>query len=734
MKGLKKLIAVLMVIGMLASQFAYAETFVAEEQGFGGTVTAYVTVDDNGKISDVKLVGPNETIGKGSVAIEELPARIIEAGSTDIDGIAGATMTSDAIKKAVDAALEGKVAAEAPEAAEIRFAPGTYSGSAFGFCSMVTVEAEFSEDAIVSVKVTDNSGETPYLRDLAAEKIPAEIVEYQSLNVDSVTGATWGSNAIINAVADCVEQASGADVVNTLKSKASVKLTGEDAEYSGYDLVVVGAGGSGLIAASVASHAGLKVILIEAADRVGGSSEIAGGGTLAIGTELQKNSVDREGNIVNVYDSAGTTAELVFDDIYQQYLDSSHYQANPLMIKRYLEATGEAADFLSEEMGMTFTVSGITGVRYGTIGERYLPIAQKLEEAGNTILLGTRGQHILLNEDGSVAGVEAVNTDTGAKVTVYAKSVLLATGGMSANTEMQKEYAEDYNDMYVNWGSSTALGDGAQMAWEIGAARGRVGTQSHNDGIPIEFHDMFDFDVVNGNCRYAELLYEPMFRVDHRTGRRISDENIVYTPHYHGNRSMMSEGSVLIVDQATIDELMENGTQTHPWRFWMYNIVPLKEPDSTGRNLQEEIDEVIAANTPYAYKADTVAELAELMGVDADVLQNEIDKFNLAVETGYDEEFGRDPATLMYPVKDGPFYALYTNIRNLGTWGGIETDETLGVYGEDGSLIPGLYASGFDALGWLGTSYFVDTTTLGWMTASGYMAGDSIVSYVQGLE
>jgi len=96
---------------------------------------------------------------------------------------------------------------EAPEDTEIRFTPGTYTGKGFGFHSYVTVETTFSEDAITAVTVVANSGETPYLRDLAAEKIPAEIVEQQSLNVDVVTGATWGSTAIIKAVADCVKQA-----------------------------------------------------------------------------------------------------------------------------------------------------------------------------------------------------------------------------------------------------------------------------------------------------------------------------------------------------------------------------------------------------------------------------------------------------------------------------------------------------------------------------------------------
>ena len=735
---MKRLIAWILVVMMLASMAAYADgekTYVGEAQGFGGTVTAYVTVDGSGTITAVKLLGPDETIGKGSVAIEEMPAQSVAANSTDVDGVAGATGTSNAVRAAVEAALANRVEGEAPALdAEIAYTAGTYTGTAFGFCSMVTVETEFSDNEILSVTVTDNSGETPYLRDLAAEKISAEIVDQQSLNVDTVAGATWGSNAVINAVAECVRQAAGEDAVTELKSMPSVQLEGEDAVYEDYDVCIVGGGGSGLIAASVATHAGLKVLVLEAADRVGGVSEIAGGGTMAIGTDIQQNVTDKDtGEVYSMYDKAGTTIEETFDEVFQMYQDSCHYQENPLILKRYLEASGDAADFMSENYDMVFTAAGtgITGLRLGTKGQRFAAIAEKLEEQGTEILLATRGQHLILNDDGSIGGVIATNLDTGATVTVYAKAVLLATGGMSNNTELQEEYAADYNEMYMNWGGAMANGDGAQMAWEAGAKVGTVGTQSHNEGLPVEFHDLFDFDITTGNCLYANLVYEPMLRVSHETGRRISDETIMYTPHYQGNRSMVSEGAVVIVDQATIDDLMENGSQTRPWRSSLYKE-PMKNPDYTGLNLQEQLDEVIAANTPYAYKADTIEELAELLGLDAAVLQNEVDKYNLAVETGVDEEFGRDPETLVYSVETGPYYALFTKVRNLGTWGGLETDETLGVYGEDGRLIPGLYASGYDALGWVGTSYFVDTTTLGWMVSSGYMAGNSIVDYVNG--
>lgn len=76
-------------------------------RGYGGDVTVTVTVDGD-DITSVEAVGENETQGVGSKAIEELPERITDADSTDVEGVSGATITSNAIKEAVGKALEGK--------------------------------------------------------------------------------------------------------------------------------------------------------------------------------------------------------------------------------------------------------------------------------------------------------------------------------------------------------------------------------------------------------------------------------------------------------------------------------------------------------------------------------------------------------------------------------------------------------------------------------------------------
>ena len=82
------------------------QTLTGSAQGYGGEVTVTVKVNGDDIVS-VEAVGKDETEGVGSRAIDELPDKIAKADSTDVDGVSGATKTSDAIKQAVNNALKG---------------------------------------------------------------------------------------------------------------------------------------------------------------------------------------------------------------------------------------------------------------------------------------------------------------------------------------------------------------------------------------------------------------------------------------------------------------------------------------------------------------------------------------------------------------------------------------------------------------------------------------------------
>lgn len=129
----------------------------------------------------------------------------------------------------------------------LTFTAGKYTAAKDGKNGPITVEVEFNENSIVSVTVGEHT-ETEGLADPAIERIPEAIVSGQTLNVDSVSGATLTSNAILEAVEECVVQAGGD--VEALKSASATTESkpGETIEKN-VDIVIVGAGAAGLTAA-----------------------------------------------------------------------------------------------------------------------------------------------------------------------------------------------------------------------------------------------------------------------------------------------------------------------------------------------------------------------------------------------------------------------------------------------------------------------------------------------------
>lgn len=159
---------------------------------------------------------------------------------------------------------------------------GTYEGVGIGNNGEVKVSVTFSDDQIVSVEVIGHA-ETPGVSDPAIERIPADIVTQQSLAVDTVSGATNTSNAILTAVADAVAQAGGdADALRRVEAAAVEKA--EQQEEA--EILVIGGGMAGMAAALEAVQQGAKVTLIEKNAATGGTLAIAGGYLIACDADI----------------------------------------------------------------------------------------------------------------------------------------------------------------------------------------------------------------------------------------------------------------------------------------------------------------------------------------------------------------------------------------------------------------------------------------------------------------
>ncbi|MCP1639459.1 uncharacterized protein with FMN-binding domain [Streptococcus gallinaceus] len=161
------------------------------------------------------------------------------------------------------------------EPEEVIFEPGTYSVTTVGHNGNLPMQVTLSEERIEKIDI-DSSGESAGIADIVFSRIPAEIIEGQTLNVDAVSGASVTSNGVLDGVARAIRLAGGNPDSLRKRPKAPSAL---DKEYKTYetDLVIVGGGGAGLAAAARALQSGKRVIVVEKFPSVGGNTVRAGG-------------------------------------------------------------------------------------------------------------------------------------------------------------------------------------------------------------------------------------------------------------------------------------------------------------------------------------------------------------------------------------------------------------------------------------------------------------------------
>ena len=250
-----------------------AGSYSASEQGFGGPVTVTLTVDES-KITDVKIEGKDETPNVGGAAFEPLQKSVLDAQSGEIDAVSGATITSDAVKKAVANAIgQAKGEAAAP-AGELAFTAGTYTGSGEGYNGPVEVSVTFDDKAVTAIEVT-SSKETEHVGDIAFDILIPDMIKANGTGVDAVSGATFSSRALKEAVNAAAEEAG---VTNASQFAANtVEVKAQDPIEDTWDVVIVGAGGAGITAAAQAAQDGNTVLVIEKNAEIGGNTLVSGG-------------------------------------------------------------------------------------------------------------------------------------------------------------------------------------------------------------------------------------------------------------------------------------------------------------------------------------------------------------------------------------------------------------------------------------------------------------------------
>lgn len=256
-------------------------TYKGTAKGRNGEVEVTVEVG-GGKITAVSVTKHEETPGISDAAIAEIPAEIVKKQSVKVDVVSGATITSKAIIDAAKSALEGaggsaktSSAASAPRKnVALKYKAGTYTGTAAGMNGPVKLDVTFSDTAITDIKVAA-SRETPHVGDPAYPIMFEDAKAANGSGVDVVSGATFTSLAVRNALNDAAKQA-GVSSLDDFK-KNTVKHEAKAPVEESYDVVVVGAGGAGIAAAAQAAQNGETVLVIEKNAEIGGNTIVSGG-------------------------------------------------------------------------------------------------------------------------------------------------------------------------------------------------------------------------------------------------------------------------------------------------------------------------------------------------------------------------------------------------------------------------------------------------------------------------
>ena len=253
---------------------AEGEVKTGSAKGFASDVTVEATIQD-GKIVALTVDDSGESYTLAGIdrasSVEKLIENILAAGTVEgIDVKTGATFTSTAVVEALSAILAGGDS----DGAAMAFAPGTYTATADGYNGPTTVEVTFSETKIDDIKIA-STVETAHVGDLAFDIMIPEMIEANGSGVDGVSGATFSSRALRNAVNDAAEQA-GCTNLAAFKA-ATIAHEAKDPIEETYDVVIVGAGGAGIAAAAQAVQDGNTVLVIEKNAEVGGNTLVSGG-------------------------------------------------------------------------------------------------------------------------------------------------------------------------------------------------------------------------------------------------------------------------------------------------------------------------------------------------------------------------------------------------------------------------------------------------------------------------
>ena len=483
------------------------------------------------------------------------------------------------------------------------------------------------------------------------------------------------------------------------------------------DVIVIGAGGSGLAAAVAAAENGAKVIVLEKQSKAGGATVFAEGMVAAESPHQTQANIN-----------------VTTDDLFKNQMYYSHWTLNARLVRALIDKSGDTIQWL-ENKGLIFEIRP-TGekmrVRFaeppafpGTMltpegwGSGIIKVLKKsCLDLKIPIFYNARARKLMIDKSGSVVGV-TVNTKQ-TDIVLNAKSIIIATGGYGGNISLMKKYCPQYdtrnfNRLMVNhshagdrfrWVKKIHTGDGLLMALEAGAATDGLGTLLLNGPNFVAFNNAWPL-ALRGSTLWVN-----------RDGERFMQEGI---------NPFVSENGVLRQPDQTIFSFFDESYKQENIKTG-YGLKGLYNHDAS--KIDADLQDALANDTVKI--SDSWNEIAKWIGADPKVLKATVDEYNSFCDKGHDDLFAK-ASQFLRPLRNPPYYACKCHPGFLVTIGGIKTNHRMEVLDKQDRPINGLFAAGISIGGWSGPTYNISLAGAGggMSVYSGRIAGETATNYAK---
>ena len=672
-------------------------TYVGEGTGISSTVTVTITVDET-SITAVEVDASGETASIGAAAADTLAQQVLEAQSADIDGVSGATVTSNAVRTAAAAALEQAAAGSAEEEAAEETASA--DGRVSGYCGP-----------------GDWLGEAPVISE-------DEIVATYDVDVVVLGGGHAGLMATLGAV----DEGCTVATIEQQAWSAFVDLEGTGANMGGWYGEDIGHVNSDILIERGFGPYNTGEITTEFCKRGGGR----------VNPDIVRAFVQNSGAMVNRYKE-------VYDLYEEERLenDSSVYLTSTQVVIDGVAVDDEGYFDMSNMFEYPIEAGGYKtwpcniqfyGYQGNNIEYVHKYIVQYTQENGATWYYEHTGVVLVQDDDGAVTGLIATNADGEYVQFNAAKGVILASGDFIGNPDMcwallneGMEWAERAGSTSSDWTSSgSRAGAGHKMGvWAGGmiepTPRGWMGLGGGASG-PWGTAPLYMCNVDGKRfCNEASIaqLTPVCLRQPAGLCAWVTDANWKTTvgaaPLDHGAPNFGMDDYMVQLEAGM--EAVEIGNSEGTFVI--------------GANLAER---KMMGGTVYG--AETLDELADMLGYADEAKENflaSIEAYNeLCYSEDGDTDYGKD-AKYMVPIDTPPYYGgtgslSHRSSPSMVTMSGLMTDGTQNVLNTDWEGIPGLYAAGNVLGGRYGMGYSTPFAgnSVGMAMTHGWVAGHTV--------